>query len=359
MNSFFSLVGFVNIGNTCYLNSGLQCLFHISELRKGLLKTLEKKKNNEKSEKEKNNEKAEKKFRVLEEICDMYRLVESSENNIGINMKPMGLIRALHALSVDMDRVEFIDILNQKDSNEFINYILEILGDASYQQVSVKIEGKPKNDSDVRAKKCYKELLLYYKDNYSIIAELFGGLSLTEIYDINTNQLLSDKPEWFTTLLLPIPFSRENERISLYDCINKYLEEEILEGEHKWYNEKRKEKQVVKKKTKFWKLPKIMIITLKRFEGMPPRKNNKFIDIEKDNLDLNNCCYKYMDKNFRYELFGIINHIGRLNGGHYYCSIKNNDNGKWYTFNDTSVFEENVNKVITEKAYCMFYRKKN
>lgn len=55
-------------------------------------------------------------------------------------------------------------------------------------------------------------------------------------------------------------------------------------------------------------------------------------------------------------MYGICNHSGGVLGGHYWASVKN-ANGKWYSFNDTRVTELNENSLITEKAYCLFYRK--
>ena len=43
-------------------------------------------------------------------------------------------------------------------------------------------------------------------------------------------------------------------------------------------------------------------------------------------------------------------------GGHYTAFVKNT-NGKWYHYNDMMVTEINEKKVISAKAYCLFYRK--
>jgi ubiquitin C-terminal hydrolase len=57
-------------------------------------------------------------------------------------------------------------------------------------------------------------------------------------------------------------------------------------------------------------------------------------------------------ENMNYELFGIINHEGNIFGGHYYSYIKKN---KWFAFNDTTISE--VQDIISDKNYCLFYRK--
>jgi len=38
-----------------------------------------------------------------------------------------------------------------------------------------------------------------------------------------------------------------------------------------------------------------------------------------------------------YDLIGVSNHFGSLNGGHYTANCKNPESGKWYNYNDSSV----------------------
>lgn len=59
-----------------------------------------------------------------------------------------------------------------------------------------------------------------------------------------------------------------------------------------------------------------------------------------------------------YDLYGVSNHFGSLNGGHYTAYGKNID-GKWYNFNDSSVSSSNENSVVTDAAYLLFYRRRD
>ena len=67
--------------------------------------------------------------------------------------------------------------------------------------------------------------------------------------------------------------------------------------------------------------------------------------------------YGYDKKKYIYVLFGICNHSGVSDGGHYTAIIKN-ANGKWYDFNDTMINEITEPNIITSHSYCFFYRKK-
>jgi ubiquitin C-terminal hydrolase len=58
-----------------------------------------------------------------------------------------------------------------------------------------------------------------------------------------------------------------------------------------------------------------------------------------------------------YDLIGICNHSGSVGGGHYTSFVK--DNNEWYLCNDTQIIKINdTENMITPKAYCLFYRKR-
>ena len=62
--------------------------------------------------------------------------------------------------------------------------------------------------------------------------------------------------------------------------------------------------------------------------------------------------YKYT-----YDLFGIIIHTGDHQGGHYYTKVKIGD--KWYTANDTSINETNLEDVLSNENMCYMIYKLN
>ena len=68
--------------------------------------------------------------------------------------------------------------------------------------------------------------------------------------------------------------------------------------------------------------------------------------------------YEYLD--WWHEALGYgedFEHDGSLNSGHYYSYVKNiNDN--WYTYNDTMVSQMESSNVVSQSAYCLFYRLK-
>ena len=57
--------------------------------------------------------------------------------------------------------------------------------------------------------------------------------------------------------------------------------------------------------------------------------------------------------NYKYHLFGVINHSGSLEGGHYYSLF--NINGTWLKYDDSSVYEISSG-IVSNKAYMLIYQ---
>ena len=116
-------------------------------------------------------------------------------------------------------------------------------------------------------------------------------------------------------------------------------------------NPKCKKEIEVEEKTKIIKLPEILIFTLERYQGTP----NK-VKIEPDDiLEMS----EYIDKSSpvestSYELFAINIRFGStINYGHEICQVKRD--GIWYEIND-SIVNNKINSY-NESSYGLFYRR--
>lgn len=82
-------------------------------------------------------------------------------------------------------------------------------------------------------------------------------------------------------------------RISLYDCLNSFMNEETLSGDDMWYCNKCKEFVVATKKMEVYKTPEILIVHFKRFSHnrmsmFGSRKINDEIDFPVEGLNMTN-----------------------------------------------------------------------
>jgi hypothetical protein len=114
----------------------------------------------------------------------------------------------------------------------------------------------------------------------------------------------------------------------------------------------------VSKTFRLFVTPEILMITLKRFDGIR-NKNNCFIEFPVRDLNMNtylaaNCVEGL---NFMYDLYAVVRHSGGLGGGHYTAACKQHN--KWYSFDDSKVTEIQEDGVNSDSAYILFYKKQN
>jgi len=275
------------------------------------------------------------------------------------------------------DKIYFIYIYISMFLKEFLKTIKKDINKISSEQIKIDKESKLgfiiyfekiKNDD------LYSYVLGSHKKAYRLLEKYSGSQPFKELRnDLNLNNeericfdvnILSD---FDTKKLLEIAINPQKisysyeKNLNLYNCLELFSSEEILEGDNKWYCNKCKQFRDVVKKMDIYKSPYYLIIQIKRFNELKKmafdnNKNNIFIDFPIIDLDLS----KYIkdDKyNKKYNLIGVINHYGGNSFGHYtsYCL----NNGKWYEFNDKSVkLIKNEKNIISMNAYILFYKRK-
>lgn len=332
------ITGLANLGNTCYLNSCMQILSHTYELSEYLSST--------KYEKNLNN--------IPESLLlvewDKLRQLMWSKN---CTIAPHGYVKAVQKVA-SQKKLELFTGYAQNDIQEFLMFILDAFHKAVSRGVNMNITGIIKNDKDSLAKECYSMMKRIYEEDYSEIVDIFCGVCVSEIRDTENEEMLSITPEPFFVLSLPIPSNKKN--ITVIDCITEYCKVEGLIGDNGRINEKTKLKQDVNKRILFWSLPPVLIIHIKRW-GYDGRKNKQHVTTNNDYLDMRNFINGYNKESYIYELYGVCNHSGSSNGGHYTSNVCVAD-GSWRNFNDTSITKINSSKAVTQQAYCLFYRKK-
>jgi ubiquitin C-terminal hydrolase len=335
------LTGLTNLGNTCFINSCIQILSHTTELNIFLDGNYKSKLNNNKLD-----------GLILME-WDSLRKLMWSQNCI---ISPQRFIKQLQFVSKSKNREEFSNY-SQNDSSEFFLFLIDCFHSAISREVIVHINGEPKNETDQLAIQCFEKIKFFFQKEYSEIYDLFYGIHVSQIVSLeekNFGEILSNSPEPFTIINLPIPSIKNP---SLLDCFDLFVSGEILEGDNAWFNEKTGLKQTIKKQIMYWSFPKILVIDVKRFSNVNfNNKNQVLITFPITELDLSNYVIGYNKTPYIYDLYAICNHHGGPLGGHYYSFIKIKN--KWFSFNDTDVNEINdLNKLITPNAYCFFYKK--
>lgn len=102
--------------------------------------------------------------------------------------------------------------------------------------------------------------------------------------------------------------------------------------------------------------PQVLILLLKRFDfdfnTMSDVKSNSCVDVP----------FTVQTEKKSYKLYGMVNHMGSLRGGHYNATVLSHDGDTWYTCDDTHVTEvdeqpfANNGKYSSSTAYLLMYR---
>ena len=330
------LTGLSNLGNTCFMNSALQCLSHCYEFTDFLESTSYQGRVNKAPE-----------TLVLIEWNRLRKLMWSENCTVS----PGGFLSSVQKVARSQDKVLFTGSA-QNDLPEFLLFLIGCFHQAILREVNMEIKGAAVSSTDRLAETCFTMMKTMYKREYSEILDFFYGISVSYV-TFASGDYVNASPEPFLALDLAVP---AGDTVNLNDCLAFYTAKEELGGENMVHNDKTKKKELVNKQILFWSLPQLLIISLKRFDN-DQRKNNSFVDFPLTGLNLSEYMVGYDRSDFVYDLFGICNHSGTVKAGHYTSFVKNAD-GKWYSFNDTRVEEVDTVQLKTPKAYCFFYRKK-
>ncbi|MBU79126.1 MAG: hypothetical protein CMD29_03245 [Flavobacteriales bacterium] len=326
--------GLLNLGNTCYMNSVLQCLSHLlifhpmnelfyeecKELKEGL----------------------------MYEWVQFQKNMWSNENNTVQN--PIQLLKSFKRICSEKDL--YFENFNQNDVDEFLVLFLDLLHQCIRKRVKIKLNNMySKNENSKIIIKGYETWKRFYEKDYSYIVENFYSqlLSITicpECYYFTTNH------DPIQVISLEIPSSAK----SLDDCFQNYTKKIVLDEQNMWKCDKCCKQVRPHKKTLFFKTSDILIILLKRFTKYGTKIDRYLEYPMKLNLKDYNKNYGTQKKNI-YQLNGICIHNGVLGGGHYYAVSKNVLDSQWRKYNDSEVSKIKVSEVTQLKPYLFFYKR--
>ena len=325
-----TLCGLNNVGNTCYLNTTLQCLIRCPQL-----------------------------FEILKSNCNRVETYSKPEKTIFIKLHqlcismktnskftPNELIQNLELLARKNKHLQFSNLRLQHDMSEFLMYIVNKIHEAISHKVSIQIKGTPDTSLDNQTINAMTQFKEFFSDNYSDVVPAFFGQFQSSIHYINSNKF-SYAYNPFMSIQLDIP-NNTGTRLNLYDCFNKFTSVETINSDE----------TKIHMRFKIWKFPKYLIIVLKRFTQQC-RKRNDIIDIPLT-FDGREYCVGPSKFKSKFKLISVGNHRGSTRGGHYYAYVRDIVSDNWFICNDCTVRPlNNINSISSPFAYCLIYEKIN
>lgn len=327
------LCGLINIGNKCFMNSIIQCLFHTLSFSDYLLSCDYKKdltvKNKDRPEH----------FVLLSYILLINHVFD--ENQL---IKPRTLVENICKI-----HKKYFS-LRQQDAHEFLLLLLDIFHNSLSYTTKWTIEGTPITTHDKLVHESLQTWKTFYEKDDSFFIDTFNGMTLSKITCENCQEITNTfNPFSTTTLCL-------GENSSLKELLKRNFE--MSSNLQDFLCEKCNKKGTCRKKTNLWKLPNYFIIHLNRFKDNL-KKNNMPIDFPLENLNLTEYVSpdKMDENNYIYDCYAINCHTGNTEGGHYYSICRKLDN-PWYIFDDGNVSKCNEFSSGVKDAYILFYHRK-
>ncbi|XP_072868273.1 ubiquitin carboxyl-terminal hydrolase 8 isoform X2 [Chlorocebus sabaeus] len=332
-----ALTGLRNLGNTCYMNSILQCLCNAPHLADYFNRNC-----------------------YQDDINRSNLLGHKGEvaEEFGIIMKALwtGQYRYISPKDFKITIGKINDQFagySQQDSQELLLFLMDGLHE-DLNKADNRKRYKEENNEHLDDFKAAEHAWQKHKQlNESIIVALFQGQFKSTVQCLTCHKK-SRTFEAFMYLSLPLA---STSKCTLQDCLRLFSKEEKLTDNNRFYCSHCRARRDSLKKIEIWKLPPVLLVHLKRFsyDGRWKQKLQTSVDFPLENLDLSQYVIGPKNNLKKYNLFSVSNHYGGLDGGHYTAYCKNAARQRWFKFDDHEVSDISVSSVKSSAAYILFY----
>ncbi|XP_036920207.1 ubiquitin carboxyl-terminal hydrolase 36 [Sturnira hondurensis] len=298
--------GLHNLGNTCFLNSTVQCLTYTPPLANYLL-SREHARNCHQGG-----------FCML---CVMQNHIVQAFANSGNAIKPVSFIRDLRKIA------RHFRFGSQEDAHEFLRYTVDAMQRAC-------LGGCAKLDRQTQAT--------------TLVHQIFGGYLRSRV-TCSVCKGVSDTYDPYLDVALEI-----RQAANIVRALELFVKPDVLSGENAYMCAKCKKKVPASKRFTVHRASNVLTLSLKRFANFSGGKITKDVGYP-EFLNVRPYMSQSSGEPVLYGLYAVLVHSGySCHAGHYYCYVKAS-NGQWYQMNDSLVHSSNIKVVLNQQAYVLFY----
>uniref|UniRef100_A0A9L0TD54 Ubiquitin carboxyl-terminal hydrolase 8 n=1 Tax=Equus caballus TaxID=9796 RepID=A0A9L0TD54_HORSE len=282
-----ALTGLRNLGNTCYMNSILQCLCNAPHLADYFNRNC-----------------------YQDDINRSNLLGHKGEvaEEFGIIMKALwtGQYRYISPKDFKITIGKINDQFagySQQDSQELLLFLMDGLHEDLNKADNRKRHKEENNDHLDDFKAAEHAWQKHKQLNESIIVALFQGQFKSTVQCLTCHKK-SRTFEAFMYLSLPLA---STSKCTLQDCLRLFSKEEKLTDNNRFYCSHCRARRDSLKKIEIWKLPPVLLVHLKRFsyDGRWKQKLQTSVDFPLENLDLSQYVIGPKNNLKKYNLFSV------------------------------------------------------
>ena len=336
------------MGLTCYGNAVMQNLRHLSKLawimEEGKYDTLFKK-GKSLTEKRQNNQELTRAFAEVVQFLGKCKRTQS--------VRPGNFWTRLVPAVYDTMYEQFATKMCH-DSHEFYQLVIETIHQSTIQEVDMRIiRPPPKTPEEVLVHAALGAWQKNFEKEYSPLVHMFYGMFHQRTV---CQRCMNTTHRWEPFNSLKVPISAETGAPcdimgSLRDDL---MQEEMIPD----YDCEKcgKERGPAKKSVAIWKLPLVLVMSLKRFQNNGNKISTKVNPLPQGPIDftpLFSSSSPERHTTVHYNLRGIVDHHGHHRGGHYTAQCKSNVSGKWHLYDDESVHPIDA-PGFGESTYMLF-----
>ena len=360
------LTGLKNLGNSCYMNSTLQCLSATIPLARFLLD-------------------------------GSYKQAINRTNPLGTQGQlATALAGLVHVMWGEkyafVSPVTFREAMarfapsfrgyDQHDSQEFLAILLDGLHEDLNYVVTrpAAIEMTPEREHELETLPqqiaSVKEWSIYRMRNDSLVVDWFQGQFRNKLTCLTCGKT-STTYEAYTYLSLPVPHGRHVGKVTLQQCLDAFVREEVLDKGDMWNCPRCKKSRKATKRLSISRLPHILLIHLKRFSFkgpftdkidttvsfptsapldltnyMPPPLPPGAVAAKAGNVPVSNS----QQPPYLYDLYAVTHHFGSLNTGHYTATVRSNK--EWWLCDDSKITRGDDRELYTNSPYVLWFRRR-
>lgn len=314
------LQGLQNLGNTCSINTLIQCIGHCTYMRNWLLSN------------------------------EPHKESLETQGRISLSVELARITREMWIDNTSLSPIRFVKTLfmrlgnnirygEQMDMSELWMLLVDkINSDIGTNEVCPLVQGGNDVEGFVKAWNSHNQKCM------SSWLKMLQGWTITKI-QCSTCNGTANMYEPFSSLSLDV-HSNTGDIEKMFNTM--FQTEHIQERSCDFCNTR----SDGTKNTSICMYPMVLVVCFKRFETMENGNTRKLLDAIDIPLNI-----RFVGLEGAYSLSSIGNHIGSLDGGHYYAVAKNPD-GSWYTYDDIGITHIDDISTIVKKnrdAYMLFY----